>query len=87
MHGIALPRDSDLQARAGTGVALAPDLAELRPGDLLFFAEGDARVSHVAISLGGPLIIAAAQTSWKLRTRNSSPKPSSRFSSSRSTAS
>lgn len=60
MHGIALPRDSDLQERAGTGVALDLDLGELRPGDLLFFAEPEARVSHVAISLGGPLIIHSA---------------------------
>jgi hypothetical protein len=60
MHGIALPRDSDLQARTGTGVALELDLAEIRPGDLLFFAEPGARVSHVAISLGGPLIIHSA---------------------------
>ena len=60
MHGIALPRDSDLQERAGTGVPLDPDLNELRPGDLLFFAEEGARVSHVAISLGGPMIIHSA---------------------------
>ncbi|HSJ31994.1 MAG TPA: NlpC/P60 family protein [Longimicrobiales bacterium] len=60
MHGIALPRDSDLQERAGTGVALDLELTELRPGDLLFFAEPGARVSHVAISLGGPLIIHSA---------------------------
>jgi hypothetical protein len=58
MHGVALPRDSDLQERTGTGIPL--DLAELRPGDLLYFAETDARISHVAISLGGPLIIHSA---------------------------
>lgn len=60
MHGIALPRDSDLQERAGTGVTLPRDTADLHPGDLLFFAEEDARVSHVAISLGGSLIIHSA---------------------------
>jgi hypothetical protein len=60
MHGIALPRDSDLQARTGSGVAVGLDTAALRPGDLLYFAEPDARVSHVAISLGGPLIIHSA---------------------------
>ncbi|MGH7464224.1 MAG: C40 family peptidase [Longimicrobiales bacterium] len=60
MHAIALPRDSDLQERTGTGVALRLELADLRPGDLLYFAEGAARVSHVAISLGGPLIIHSA---------------------------
>jgi gamma-D-glutamyl-L-lysine dipeptidyl-peptidase len=55
MHGIALPRDSDLQERIGTPVD--PDIATLRPGDLLYFAESGARVTHVAISLGGPHII------------------------------
>jgi gamma-D-glutamyl-L-lysine dipeptidyl-peptidase len=60
MHGIALPRDSDLQERTGPGVTLGLEPGELRPGDLLFFAEADARVSHVAISLGGPLIIHSA---------------------------
>lgn len=60
MHAIALPRDSDLQERAGTHVTPGSGMAELRPGDLLFFAEKGARVSHVAISLGGPLIIHSA---------------------------
>ena len=60
MHAIALPRDSDLQERAGTPVTPGSGLAELRPGDLLFFAEQDARISHVAISLGGPIIIHSA---------------------------
>jgi cell wall-associated NlpC family hydrolase len=67
MHGIALPRDSDLQARTGTGFALGMDLEELRPGDLLFFADADARVSHVAISLGGPLIIHSALSNGGVR--------------------
>lgn len=60
MHGIALPRDSDLQAHTPLGAALPLDPDALRPGDLLFFAEPGARVSHVAISLGGPLIIHSA---------------------------
>lgn len=60
MHGIALPRDSDLQARTGAGLPVGLDLAELRPGDLLYFAEAGTRVSHVAISLGGSLIIHSA---------------------------
>lgn len=60
MHGIALPRDSDLQARTGVPVELGDDLSALRPGDLLYFAESGARVSHVAISLGGSHIIHSA---------------------------
>jgi gamma-D-glutamyl-L-lysine dipeptidyl-peptidase len=60
MHGIALPRDSDLQAAAGVGVELTPRLDELRPGDQLYFAEDGTQVSHVAIALGGSLITHSA---------------------------
>lgn len=57
MHGIALPRDSDLQARTGAGVQVELDHSSLRAGDLLYFAEQGERVTHVAISLGGSLMI------------------------------
>jgi gamma-D-glutamyl-L-lysine dipeptidyl-peptidase len=57
MHGIALPRDSDLQARTAVGSALPVDAPAFRPGDLLYFADPGARVSHVAIALGGTTII------------------------------
>jgi gamma-D-glutamyl-L-lysine dipeptidyl-peptidase len=60
LHGIALARDSDMQARAGSEVRAGSDFGELRPGDLLFFAERQGRISHVAISLGGPGIIHSA---------------------------
>ena len=60
MHGVALPRDSDLQARIGELVDAAPDYSNLRAGDLAFFAENGERVSHVAICLGGSQIIHSA---------------------------
>jgi gamma-D-glutamyl-L-lysine dipeptidyl-peptidase len=60
MHGIALPRDSDLQARVGASVPKEEGFAPLRPGDLLFFAEASTRISHVAISLGGAQIVHSA---------------------------
>jgi gamma-D-glutamyl-L-lysine dipeptidyl-peptidase len=44
MHGVALPRDSDQQARCGVPAE------EPEPGDLLFF--GHERVTHVAVALG-----------------------------------
>ncbi|HSJ23310.1 MAG TPA: SH3 domain-containing C40 family peptidase [Longimicrobiales bacterium] len=62
MHGIALPRDSDLQAATRVGVEVAADLDALRAGDLLFFAETGDRITHVAISTGGPRIIHSAIT-------------------------
>ncbi|MFW6330190.1 MAG: C40 family peptidase [Gemmatimonadota bacterium] len=61
IHGVALPRDSDMQRRAGAEVTPAPDWSGVRAGDLLFFAEGDV-VNHVALSLGGGHIIHAAAT-------------------------
>jgi gamma-D-glutamyl-L-lysine dipeptidyl-peptidase len=60
MHGIALPRDSDLQAMTIVGDEVRTDFTMLRAGDLLYFAEEGARVSHVAISLGGSHIVHSA---------------------------
>ncbi|MGQ0562633.1 MAG: C40 family peptidase [Gemmatimonadota bacterium] len=60
LHGIALPRDSYQQSRIGEKIEVAADFENLNPGDLLFFSETPARVSHVAISLGGPHIVHSA---------------------------
>lgn len=60
LHGIALPRDSDQQARAGEPVDPGDDFSGCHPGDLLFFAERRERVTHVALSLGGARIIHSA---------------------------
>jgi len=60
IHGIALPRDSDQQARVGAGRPAGDRFEDLRAGDLLFFAERPGRVTHVAISLGGPIIVHSA---------------------------
>jgi gamma-D-glutamyl-L-lysine dipeptidyl-peptidase len=57
MHGIALPRDSDLQADASVGVEVSTDYGALRIGDLLYFADPGERISHVGIGLGGSLMI------------------------------
>jgi gamma-D-glutamyl-L-lysine dipeptidyl-peptidase len=56
LHGVALPRDASQQARAGAALDLAPDT--LAPADLLFFSDRpDGRITHVAISLGGPRLV------------------------------
>ena len=60
MHGIALPRDSDLQARVGSEIDVGDDFAGIRTGDLLYFAETEGRVTHVAISAGGTQIVHSA---------------------------
>jgi gamma-D-glutamyl-L-lysine dipeptidyl-peptidase len=59
IHGMAMPRDSDMQALVGAPIEPGPDLDALRAGDLLFFAEKQ-RVNHVALSLGGSRIIHAS---------------------------
>lgn len=59
-HGLQLPRDSDLQARVGRPVEPGVDFSDLRPGDLLYFVEEAGRISHVAISMGGPRVIHAS---------------------------
>ncbi len=60
MHGVALPRDSDQQARVGSEADPGADFGTLRAGDLLYFSERPARITHVAISLGGSRIIHSA---------------------------
>lgn len=57
LHGIALPRDSDMQARVGAQVEPGTGFDQLRVGDLLYFSEHGERVTHVAISIGGARII------------------------------
>ena len=57
LHGVALPRDSDMQSRTGEPLEIAPDYSNLRAGDLLFFAEEPGKCSHVVLSAGGSRII------------------------------
>jgi gamma-D-glutamyl-L-lysine dipeptidyl-peptidase len=54
-HGIAIPRDSGPQSAFGTDVAVA----DLQPGDLLFFAQpgGVGSVHHVGMYIGGGKMI------------------------------
>jgi hypothetical protein len=62
LHGLLLPRDSRQQAEIGEPIGPAADYSGLRPGDLLFFRGRESeRVVHVALSLGGPAILHAAQ--------------------------
>lgn len=59
IHGVAMPRDSDMQARVGSEIDPGDGFQKLRAGDLLFFSESR-RVDHVAMSLGGSHIIHAS---------------------------
>ena len=54
--GVRIPRDADLQYRAGR-----PLEPPFRPADLVFFGEsGGKKIAHVALSLGGWEIIHAS---------------------------
>jgi hypothetical protein len=65
MNGVVLPRDASQQADVGKRVEVGEDFSGVRPGDLLFFGgkateQRPARVTHVAISLGGRRFIHAS---------------------------
>jgi hypothetical protein len=71
MHGYVLPRDADQQAKIGISVDYNESYNSLQPGDLLFFgrrADGsvDKRdndpvpITHVGLSLGGPIYMQAS---------------------------
>jgi cell wall-associated NlpC family hydrolase len=62
LHGFLLPRDSYEQAEIGEPIDAGTGFEGLEAGDLLFFrADNSTRVVHVALSLGGPLILHAAE--------------------------
>jgi cell wall-associated NlpC family hydrolase len=65
LNGVLLPRDADQQALVGEPVELTEDFSLVRPGDILYFGskrseKRPARVTHVAISLGGKRFIHAS---------------------------
>lgn len=62
VHGVRLPRDSDLQAKAGTAVRPGARFRGVRAGDVVFFrGPTSRRVTHVGISLGGARLLHAAE--------------------------
>ena len=63
--GIRIPRDADAQAAHGTPVSRA----QLRPGDLVFFAGpgGTGTVHHVAMFVGSGRVIEAPRTGSTVR--------------------
>jgi cell wall-associated NlpC family hydrolase len=58
-NGVDLPRTSREQSRVGD--AVKANLAALVPGDLMFFAEPGAAISHVAIYVGNGTIIHSSE--------------------------
>jgi len=64
-HDVRLPRTSRQQSSAG--VQVEPQLAALRVGDLMFFAERGAAVSHVAVYAGDDRIIHSTSSGGVVR--------------------
>jgi len=58
-NGYWLPRDANMQVKVGEPVSYDERYSSIQAGDLLFFGEGE-RISHVALSLGGPRFIHAS---------------------------
>lgn len=59
-HGVRLPRTSREMAQVGQTVGRNVDA--LRPGDLMFFAERDGRITHVAIYAGDNMMIHSSKS-------------------------
>jgi hypothetical protein len=58
LHGVILPRDSDMQAHFGQEKKVA-SLDDLAPADLLFFGRAAQRITHVAMALSDRLFLHA----------------------------
>ncbi len=52
MHGIALPRDANMQVKSGIEVVIDDSFANLKPGDLLFFGRDRDHIFHVGMYIG-----------------------------------
>lgn len=59
-QGITLPRDANMQFELGEEIPITNDFSNVLAGDLLYFGPSTERITHVAISLGGPRIIHAS---------------------------
>lgn len=51
-HGVALPRDANMQATVGEPVPIDSTFTQARPGDLCFFGPSPERITHVGIYSG-----------------------------------
>jgi gamma-D-glutamyl-L-lysine dipeptidyl-peptidase len=56
-QGILLPRDANMQVNMGTEIIPDSLFSNVKKGDLIFFGPNKEKITHVAISLGGPVFI------------------------------
>lgn len=52
INGILLPRDANMQVKAGVAVNYDSTFQSLQPGDLLFFGRSIDKITHVAMYIG-----------------------------------
>lgn len=64
LHGITLPRDANMQVKAGREVVYDSTYAALQPGDLLFFGRSIDHITHVGMYISDYRFIHAAD--WVL---------------------
>lgn len=64
-YGVSLPHSSRAQANCGTTITLS----EARPGDLIFYGNGQ-NINHVAIYIGGGQVIHASNPRTGIRISN-----------------
>ncbi len=61
--GISLPHSSSAQAECGTQI----DVSELRPGDLVFYANTEGTITHVAMYIGNGMLIHSFDYGYGIR--------------------
>jgi len=61
-QGVLLPRDANMQVNLGDEIKPNDDFSNIEKGDLIFFGPNKDRITHVAISLGGPVFIHSSVT-------------------------
>ncbi len=64
-YGYSLPHSSAAQSKMGTKITLS----QAKPGDLIFYSNGS-RVNHVAIYIGGGMIVHASNPRTGIRLQN-----------------
>jgi hypothetical protein len=84
VYGINLPRDADEQAINGVLVGFRGYTADLLPGDLLYFAGHNGRITHTAIYIGKNQYIQATEphviiSSWDPKASNYHEKTAEGF--------
>jgi gamma-D-glutamyl-L-lysine dipeptidyl-peptidase len=61
-QGLLLPRDANMQVHLGDEIKPNEDFSNVQKGDLVFFGPSNEKITHVAISLGGPVFIHSSGT-------------------------